>query len=222
MKLTPEQVGALWVSQGGPADEETLAEAIAVSWVESRHETTARSRVGALGLFQLHPEDQANLDPATNVHNAIGKYQGGEVGWNEDWFRWWEGDAMARYHAYLPRAHLAAKRVLSSVGGRLDGNRRNVLDLWPFGNPFTTPPSGGLTAPGMPFGPGGAGPDLSPPGIGGAVGDVGGAIKDVAAAVRDAVDWLTSSETWLTIGKIIAGAVLTAMGLRVLYMQAVK
>lgn len=220
MKLTPEQVGALWVAQGGPADEQTVAEAIAVSWVESRHETTARSRVDALGLFQLHPPDQSNLDPTTNVRNAIGKYEGGTVGWQEDWFNWWEGDAMARYHAYMPRAHIAARRVLASAGGRLDGNRRNVLNLNPLDQPYWGPTPNPFyhAQPGGPDIPDFANPLDPLAGIEG----VGDAIRAVGQALRDALDWITSSETWLTVGKILAGAILTVLGLRVLYMQALK
>lgn len=60
-------------------------EAYAVIMCESGGRADAVSSAGAVGLFQIHPYNPANFDPATNVAAAYRKWTDGVSRGN----RWW-------------------------------------------------------------------------------------------------------------------------------------
>jgi hypothetical protein len=67
-QLTPAQVGALWVADGGSPGAESVAECIA--WHESGDRTNAVSPTGDYGLYQIHGNPAA-LNPDVSTRIAI-------------------------------------------------------------------------------------------------------------------------------------------------------
>lgn len=84
--LTEAQVGALWLEEGGPADEEMAAECI--SHYESGGNPDADNGAGDIGLFQVSvswaPYDDL-LNPAFNTREAISILEGADYVWSTDW-----------------------------------------------------------------------------------------------------------------------------------------
>ena len=62
-------------------------EAYAVMMCESGGNANAVNPSGAVGLFQIHPYNAANFDPATNVARAYAKYLDG-VSRGNPWWHW--------------------------------------------------------------------------------------------------------------------------------------
>ena len=82
--LSPGQVGAYWLSAGGPAWAEGAAESVAMC--ESGDNTNAYNPSGATGLFQILGQVVAgNLyDPLVNALNAVSKFKAS----GDTWAQW--------------------------------------------------------------------------------------------------------------------------------------
>jgi multidrug efflux pump subunit AcrA (membrane-fusion protein) len=80
--LTPAQVGAYWLSAGGPAWAEQAAEAVAMC--ESGDNTAAYNPSGASGLWQILGQVVPGniFDPAVNAANAVAKFTQAGDNWS--------------------------------------------------------------------------------------------------------------------------------------------
>lgn len=81
-----------WLDQLLAQYDWPLWQARAVVICESKGNPNALSYAGAVGLFQIHPYNPANFDPATNVAAAYRKYLDG-VRHGNPWMHWnrWGG-----------------------------------------------------------------------------------------------------------------------------------
>jgi hypothetical protein len=87
-KLSQAEISALWTAEGGSAASTNVSGlgpvpdpiiAGAVGMAESGGDPTIVNSIGAGGLMQIHPPEPNYLDPATNMHIAVRKFNAG--GW---------------------------------------------------------------------------------------------------------------------------------------------
>lgn len=65
-----------------------ISEAVDVMMCESRGNPSAVSYAGAVGCFQIHPYNEINFDPATNVAAAYAKWLDGGRDFYKHWGAW--------------------------------------------------------------------------------------------------------------------------------------
>lgn len=105
---------ALWIKAGGPAsDANTMA---AVALAESGGDPNIVNSIGAGGLWQIHPPEKNYLDPMTNAHIAVRKY-------NENGFLPWEAYTNGSYTKYLQQGGLVGTLARLAKGGPPKGIR---------------------------------------------------------------------------------------------------
>jgi hypothetical protein len=210
-RLTPEQVGAIWILSGGPRD--ATADAISYAYVESGFETDAVSDAGAVGLWQGHPGREEYKNPFVVGRMAVAKYRDGGNSFVKHWDRWQAGGTSAKRLAYLPRAKLAAarvvrmndtqlKRVVQAGIGPVPIPPINPLDLLPDNGPDL--------------------PDIPNPLEG--LGEVASALGNVAELFRgffeiwiDILRKIMDPDTWKDAGKVLLGFILLTIAVRRLF-----
>jgi transglycosylase-like protein with SLT domain len=228
--LTAQQVGAYWILAGGPRDQ--TAEAISQAYVESGFKTDAVSSVGARGLWQIYPG--GSFDPLQNARQAVAKWRSGGNTFVTAWTNFQGPGTEAKRLAYLPRAKVAANRIVrmnsgqlqSLAGGSTVNAMFNPLDILP--NP--TNPLGPLDellgVPGSPWDLLGLGdsatPNLREDGIPNpldALKEISNTFINIANLLKGFIgfllEWgqkLTEIDTWKDMGKILIGFMLLWIG----------
>lgn len=69
------QLRSLWIEAGGPGGT-TADIAAAIALAESGGRASVVNRIGATGLWQIHPGGRQYLDPRANARAAVAKYRG--------------------------------------------------------------------------------------------------------------------------------------------------
>jgi hypothetical protein len=137
-KLSPEQVAAVMVAAGFPAEESVLVEGVATAYAESTWtvDATNTNTNGSIdrGLFQInsiHAGYDANKllsDPVYNAQAALAIWHGsGQVWGNSNgtgapWF----GHGSAAYYAIQDQVKAAVKRYIANPG-QYDGGQTSVV-----------------------------------------------------------------------------------------------
>jgi hypothetical protein len=199
-RLSPAQIGRLWIQQGGRKDK--VAEAVAVAMCESvGGDTKAKSSVGARGLWQFMPEtlpsDKCAYDPVCSTREAVKLSNRG------DDFSAWDchPDSISR-------------SGYSTGDETYEQYQKKFVDLkLPIG-------------PDVPF----PGPDIHLGGPAGNAHEIGkdllgvenplDTLKAVGAFFQVLGELTLTQEGWLRTGKMVGGSILVFWGLRILVRES--